>query len=121
MNVSNVENGEMRRADHHAISRDGLFFAPMRELIAVLQAALFYHPAVGDHIIIGGRCYHEFGGSFVVRMIDPGKPIMRAVRPVVSEERQIAVLVLANDQTVAWMSVIFDRDATPFATAIIPA
>src|SRR5262245_20278138 len=54
-------------------------------------------------------------------MVDRRKPVMRAVRPVVGEIGEIAIFVFADDQTVAWPPVIFDRDAAAIAAPVIAA
>src|SRR5262249_18744425 len=45
-------------------------------------------------------------------------PVMRAVRPVVSEERNIAVLIFANDQAIAWPPVILDRETASISVPV---
>src|SRR6266508_6773222 len=116
---SDVDDRKLGRADDHAVGvyRRGL--DPMRHDVSVLQARFFDQLAVGDDFQARGRSNEELDRGLVVRVINRGEPVARAVGPVVAEDREVAELVLADDQSVRRPPVVFDRNPATVAATVV--
>ena len=81
----------------------------MSEPHAVWQVRLFDFESVGDDLIVIRRGNDELSPGLVIRMVYGWQPVPCLVRPVVTEERAVAVLVGADDQTCRRYAVVLDR------------
>ena len=63
----------------------------------------------GDDLIVARRGHDELAGRLVVRVIDHRQPVADQVRPVVAEERSLAVHVVADAQARRGRAAIADR------------
>src|SRR5262245_21547445 len=87
--------------------------------VSVLQARFFDQLAVGDDFQARGRGNEEFDRGLVVGVFYRWEPVARAVGPVVAEDREVAELVLADNQSVRRPPVVFDRNPAPVAATVI--
>src|SRR5215510_13302577 len=87
--------------------------------VSVLQARFFDQLAVGDDVQARGRGDEEFYRGLVVGVNNRGEPMARAVGPVVAEDREVAELVLTDDQSVRRPPVVFDRNPATVAATVI--
>ena len=91
-----VLHREARHSEHVEPRRDGDRLPPAREAPPVAEVGLLDQEAVRDHLVVGGGGDPELARGLVVRVIDDRQPLPRLVRPVVGEERAVAVLVRAR-------------------------
>ena len=110
-----VLDREARHAEHVEPRRDRDRLPPVREAPAVAEVGLLDQQAVRDHLVVGGRGDHELAGGLVVRVIDDRQPLPRLVRPVVAEERAVAVLVGADQEAAGGHAVVAHHDLPPLA------
>ncbi len=87
----------------------------MRAARAVAEVQLLQEHAVGDDLVVGGRRDDELARRLVVRMIDHGQPVARAVRPVQAEEGAVPVLVRADPQPGRGYAAVADRERAPLS------
>ena len=98
--------------------RDGDRLPPVREAPAVAEVGLLDEEPVRDDLVVGRGGDPELARGLVVRVIDDGQPLPGLVRPVVGEERPVAVLVRGDEEAVGRRAVIADDDLPPLAVAV---
>ena len=114
------DDGKARRADHHAVRRNGRVGLPVRSFSFRRDGPCLQQPAVGYHVVGRRRGDDEFDRGLVVGVVHPGKPVPRPVRPVVREHRPVAELVFLYEQPVRGLAVIDDghRDGVARRVAV---
>ena len=112
---------EARHAEHVEPGGDGDRLPPAREAPAVAEVGLLDQEAVRDDLVVGGGGDPELARGLVVRVIDDGQPLPGLVRPVVGEERAVAVLVRADEETGGGHAAVAHDDLPPLAVPARPA
>jgi hypothetical protein len=105
--AGDAEGVEPRRDRHRLL--------PVRPPQAIRHVEFFDQPPVGDDLIVRRRSHDELAGRLVVRVVDHRQPLARAIRPVLAEDRALAVDVRDEAEPVAGNARVADADGDLFA------